>query len=476
MADVTFGHRTGHTPPATMDRPDHWRYVATRLLAHIGAYSPDEMNGLHWRWHQCAALRIRAAMQDHNIWNIPGSPGNQGHASGHRRQRSQDVPEPPRQAARRTSPEQPRGPPPGRGSPSGTYSSPHGGARAVPTPRGCKETRRSSAKKRGTLTDPVAAAARLSPQRDESSSMRIWTGTTGAPATPKLGEHPRPPTRDASPRGPAPSRRTSPPFSRRLSASGKQRFKRTLARRRAKRPANLPPPSRGQRPIRYREDHTPRTLDQESPRPTPTLRKGRGGSPPRSPEAARPPQPGHDASGPRADTEMTGTSSPQEPAGPLPTATPCSMPRQREPPTEYLPGGQPGATSGQPSPADAALDQERVAMPPPPPRPPQQQGTDPFDYAELKKLYDIHASTPSSELVATLRKHLRNVDPNRLFAVVPLPHAPTTQIFVRQLQPLVTSGHRSLTTSLKLGSGGSTPTNRPKGVCGSHTWAGYTRS
>ena len=124
MADVTSGHRTGHTHPATMDRPGQWRYVATRLPAHMGAYSPDEMNGLHWRWQQRAALRIRTAMQDHNIWDIPGSPGYQGHASGHRRPRSQDVPEPPRQAARRNSPEHPRGPPPCRGSPSGTYSSP----------------------------------------------------------------------------------------------------------------------------------------------------------------------------------------------------------------------------------------------------------------------------------------------------------------------------------------------------------------
>ena len=87
MADVTFGHRTGHTPPATMDNPGQWRYVATRLMAHMGAYSPDEMNGLHWRWHQRAALRIRTARQDHNIWDIPGSPGYQGHASGQRRPR-----------------------------------------------------------------------------------------------------------------------------------------------------------------------------------------------------------------------------------------------------------------------------------------------------------------------------------------------------------------------------------------------------
>ena len=46
----------------------------------------------------------------------------------------------------------------------------------------------------------------------------------------------------------------------------------------------------------------------------------------------------------------------------------------------------------------------------------------------------------SSGLVATLRGHLCDVDQNRLFAVVPLPHAPTTRIFVPQLQALVTPG------------------------------------
>ena len=84
MADVTFGHQTGHTSPATMDHPGQWHYVATRLMAHMGAYSPDEINEFHWQWHQRAALRIRATMQDHDIWEIPGSPGYQGHASGHR--------------------------------------------------------------------------------------------------------------------------------------------------------------------------------------------------------------------------------------------------------------------------------------------------------------------------------------------------------------------------------------------------------
>ena len=63
-----------------------------------------------------------------------------------------------------------------------------------------------------------------------------------------------------------------------------------------------------------------------------------------------------------------------------------------------------------------------------------------MDESELRALYDIHASTPSSELVATLREHLRNADPNRLFAVVPLPHAPTTEFFLRQLQALVSPG------------------------------------
>ena len=88
----------------------------------------------------------------------------------------------------------------------------------------------------------------------------------------------------------------------------------------------------------------------------------------------------------------------------------------------------------------AQRNQDRAAMPPPPPRPPQQRGTGPFDDAELRALYGIHASTPSSELAETLREHLRDVNPNRLFAVVPVPHVATTEIFVRQLQALVTPG------------------------------------
>ena len=113
MADIPFGLRMWHTPPATMDHPGQWHYVAIRLMAHMGAHGLDEMNGLYWQWHQHAALRIRAAMQRHNIWDIAGSPGYQRHASGHRLPRSQKVPELSRQAARRNSPGRHQGPPPG---------------------------------------------------------------------------------------------------------------------------------------------------------------------------------------------------------------------------------------------------------------------------------------------------------------------------------------------------------------------------
>ena len=165
---------------------------------------------------------------------------------------------------------------------------PHGGAPAVPTPGGFKAAHRNNAKTQGTLADPVAAAARRLPRRGESSSMRIWTGTTGAPATPTPSEDHLPPIPDAGPRGPAPSGRTSPPFSRQSSASGLQRFTRTPAGRRAKHPACPPPPSQGQRPTNCRGDHTPRTRDEGSLQPTQGLHKERGDSPPRSPETAKP--------------------------------------------------------------------------------------------------------------------------------------------------------------------------------------------
>ena len=450
MADVTFGHRTGHTPPATMDHPGQWHYVATRLMAHMGAYSPDEMNGLHWQWHQRAALRIRTAMRDHGMWEIPGSPGYQEHTSGHRRPRSQDVPETPRPAACQNSPERPQGPPPGGGSPSGAYSSPlppfaprrspgspcasgvQGG-----TPEQRQEARNPGRSCRCSRTLPPAARRVVF---HEDMDRDCW-----GPCDP----HARRPSSTADPRRRSKTCRTEwmhipailTPVERKRQAALHADPHQAAGEASSSSAASLPgsaanPLSGGP----HAADTRPR-----APAADPSPTQGAGGQPPpqsRGRQATKDTsrQPGHDASGPRADTEMTGTSGPQESPGPLPAATPCSVPQQQERSTEYVPGRHPGTTSGPPSPAGATLDPDRVAMPPPPPRLPQQRGAGPFDDAELRALYGIHASTPSSELVATLWGHLRDVDPNRLFAVVPLPHASTTEIFVRQLQALVTPG------------------------------------
>ena len=62
------------------------------------------------------------------------------------------------------------------------------------------------------------------------------------------------------------------------------------------------------------------------------------------------------------------------------------------------------------------------------------------DEAELRAVYDINTNTPSCRLVAALREHLQDVNPNRLFTVVPLPHAASTDIPLRQHQALVRPG------------------------------------
>ena len=137
---------------------------------------------------------------------------------------------------------------------------------------------------------------------------------------------------------------------------------------------------------------------------------------------------------------MTETSGPQKSGDSPPTAASCLMPQQREPSTGNVPEGHLGTTPGHPSPTGTTLDRDPETMPPPPPRPPQRRNRDPFDDAELRAVHGIQANTPSSGLVAALREHLQDVKPNRLFAVVPQPHAATTDIFVRQLQALVTPG------------------------------------
>ena len=107
------------------------------------------------------------------------------------------------------------------------------------------------------------------------------------------------------------------------------------------------------------------------------------------------------------------------------------------PPTESVPEGNPDTTPGHPSQTGPTPDRDRETMPPQTPRPPQSRNTDLFDGEELKKIHDIHANTPQCGLVAALRRHLQDVNPNRLFAVFPMPHAASTDISVRQLQALV---------------------------------------
>ena len=180
MADITFDHQAAHAPLATMDHAGYWHYVATRLMAHMGAYSPHEMNELHRLWHQRSAVRIRTAMQRDNIWAMPGSPGYQGHVSSHQRPRSQDIPELPRQAARHNSQGRPQGPPNGVGSPSGTYGSPvrpfaprrEQGSPHTPGVQGNKperhqEMRNPGRSRRRSRTPPL--------QHGELSSTRAWT-------------------------------------------------------------------------------------------------------------------------------------------------------------------------------------------------------------------------------------------------------------------------------------------------------------
>ena len=79
-------------------------------------------------------------------------------------------------------------------------------------------------------------------------------------------------------------------------------------------------------------------------------------------------------------------------------------------------------------------------MPPAPPRPPQRRDIDPLEREELKTIYDIHANTTPRGPVGGLGRHLHDINQNRLFAVVPLPHAAAADISVRQLQALVTPG------------------------------------
>ena len=128
---------------------------------------------------------------------------------------------------------------------------------------------------------------------------------------------------------------------------------------------------------------------------------------------------------------MTEASGPQESDGPLPSTASRPVPLQRKPSTGSVPEGHLDTTRGHPSLSGTTPDQDRETMPPPNARPPQRRNTDVFDEEELRAIYDIHANTPPCGLVAALRGHLQGVNSNRLFAVVPVPHAASTDISVR---------------------------------------------
>ena len=446
MADVAFGYRTApQAPPTTMDHLSQWHYVATQLMAHMGTYSPVEMNGLRWLWHQRAALRIRATMQRHNIWAIPGSPGSRGHASGHRRPRSQDVPEPPRQTARHDSPRRHQGPPPGVGSPSGTHGSPlrafaprmDQGSPHAPEMKGATPDRHLEAtnpdgSRRGSRT-PVPAARRIvfhdgadrgrgcsnnPPARQTSSaadprrrSKRPRTEQTHIPTIPTPTERARQaalhtgphqatdgaPSLSAaplpeSPAGPVPGGQNAMDAGPRGPAAAQQPEK-ELRGRTPQSPA-LPARRDSTSPA-----HGYRPPDQPGQCATglPTLAV-RQPTHQNAEDASQ--QRRHDAGNPGADEEMTQASSPQESGGFPPTTASHPMPPQHEPSTGSVPQGHPDAARGHSSPTGTTPDQDRETMPPPPPRPPQRRNTDLFVGEELRAIYDIHANTHLCGLVA----------------------------------------------------------------------------
>ena len=71
LADVIFDQRGARLSPAlTMEQPSPWRYMATGLMADMGAYTPHDLNQLHWRWLHMAALCIRDALLRHHVQTI----------------------------------------------------------------------------------------------------------------------------------------------------------------------------------------------------------------------------------------------------------------------------------------------------------------------------------------------------------------------------------------------------------------------
>ena len=301
-----------------------------------------------------------------------------------------------------------------------------------------------------------------------------------APTTRRPNGHHLPAIPGARSRGPAPSGRTSPPFPRRPSGCDRQRFTQAPTRQQTVRPARPPPPSQGRRPTRYRGDGTLRTPGQGDPQPTGGPNRGRGDEPLKPPpckQAVKAPAPdtgiGHStnwAHTPRGSPPRLRRSQAagaqrthhnnwdttqatrgrtkkwqrppalRSPVAHRPPPRPVRCSRNRSSPRGTYLGNTLAPPQGTPPRLAPHRTRTRRPCPPKTPRPPQRRNTNLFDEAEPRAVYDIHANTAWCGLVAALQEHLQDVNPNKLFSVVYLPHAASTDISVRQLQALVPPG------------------------------------
>ena len=310
-------------------------------------------------------------MQSHNIWDIDGSPGYQGHASGHRRRHSQEVPEPPRQAARRNSPGRHQGPPPGVGSRSGTYrsplrpfaprrdkGSPQTSGVQCGTPERRQGTRNPGRSQRRSRTLPPTARRvvfhedmdrghggprDLNAQQTSSATdprrrfKKPRTKRVHIPTIPTPAERERQAALHTDPHRAADRKCSSLPASLRGSAAGLRpggqhaadtRPRGPVANQRpaqevgGKTPSTPPPPRAGRGDTGPGHGHRPPGILGSYTTGFPILAATR---PNRLGAEDVPRQREHDASGPGAEEEMTETSGPQESGDSLPTAAACSM-------------------------------------------------------------------------------------------------------------------------------------------------------
>ena len=194
-----------------------------------------------------------------------------------------------RQAARCNTPERKRGPPPGLGSPSGTYRSPlrpfapqrgpgsaHTSGMQGGTPEQHQETENPSRSRRRSRTPPPAA--RLVAFHKDTDRDR------GGPSDP----HAQQASSTTDPR-----RRSKRPRAGRahiptIPTPAKRERQAALHKgpRRPRLPAHPSPPCQGRWPACCRWNSTPRTRGQGNPRPTTGLRKGWRDNPPNTPPAS----------------------------------------------------------------------------------------------------------------------------------------------------------------------------------------------